>query len=85
MDQTKTDLREGGARQRVVLRVVELGEGGGSVIPSHRYGTFPYRGYGTIDYTCGQCGRLLAMGARPRMFETVLIACGCGALNEVPR
>jgi hypothetical protein len=56
----------------------------GSVIPSHRYGAVPYRGYGNVDYACGKCDRLHAIGARRGMFESVLIACGCGALNEVP-
>jgi hypothetical protein len=74
----------GGVRQRVVLQTVELGQVSGSVIPSHRHGSVPYRGRGNVDYSCGRCERLLAIGAWPGTFQTVLLACGCGALNKVP-
>ena len=70
--------------RRVVLHTVEIGEASGFVIPSHRYGSTPYRGQGELDYSCGNCGHLLAIGVRPGTFRTVLLACGCGALNKVP-
>ncbi len=69
-------------RSRIVLRVVEPGDAMGFVIP-HQAGSAAFRGSGGADYACGGCGRLLAIGVRPGMFQSFVFACACGSLNQV--
>jgi len=70
-------------RQRVSLEVVEPGQETGIVIPGGADSSPWLRGRGGVDYACGECGALLAIGARPGAFQSLLFACGCGALNRV--
>ena len=72
------------ARVRIALEVLEASEATGFVIPHRRDGTVPYRGLGEIDYACGGCGHLLAIGVPPGLFQRFVFSCGCGALNRVP-
>ena len=74
----------GELRRRLVLQEVELGQVSGFVIPRHRRSPVPFRGDGNVDYSCGRCSRLLAIGVRAGSFGTVLLACECGAFNRVP-
>ncbi len=69
-------------RTRFTLKVVDAAEARGFIIP-HQDGAASYRGCGSGDYACGGCGRLLAIGVRPGMFQSFVFACGCGALNQV--
>jgi len=69
-------------RDRIVLRIVESGERPGFIIP-HRDGGATFRGHGSADYACGNCGLLLAIGVRPGMFRSFVFACGCGGLNAL--
>jgi len=71
-------------RRRIVLSVVQWGEGADLAIPSHASEQVIYRGAGDADYVCGCCGHLLAVGVREGMFPAVVLPCGCGALNRVP-
>ncbi|HTT70040.1 MAG TPA: hypothetical protein VMG32_02370 [Anaeromyxobacteraceae bacterium] len=73
-----------GARARVALEVLEASEARGFVIPHRRDGSVPYRGAGEVDYTCGRCGQLLAIGVPPGLFRRFVFSCACGALNQVP-
>jgi hypothetical protein len=70
-------------RQRIVLAVVEAAPPATPVVP-HDSRTMPYRGHGDVDWLCGECGRLLAIGVEPGMFQSYALSCGCGALN-LPR
>jgi hypothetical protein len=70
-------------RRRVALREVEPGQAQGFVVPYERDGAVAYRGVGGTDYACGGCGRLLAVGVHPGMFQGFVFACGCGALNQL--
>ncbi len=74
----------GHVRQRIALEVVEPGRARGLVIPFPRDGSITYSGRCVSDYACGGCGQLLAIGVRPGMFQSLVFACGCGALNQVP-
>ncbi len=69
----------GGARLRVVrdrrvLKVLDRAECVGFVVPHHE---------GVVDYACGGCGTLLAIGVRPGMFRSLAFSCACGALNAL--
>ena len=70
-------------RRKLVLKVVRPDEARGLVIPP-RGGGVGYRGRGGTDYACGGCGILLAIGVRAGMFQSLVFACACGALNQVP-
>jgi hypothetical protein len=71
------------ARERLALKVVDPALARTLVIPSTPDGSAAYRGVGTSDYTCGACGRDLAVGVRSGMFRGLAFACACGALNHV--
>jgi hypothetical protein len=71
------------ARERLALQVVEPARARTLVIPYTPDGSATYRGAGTRDYTCGACGRELAVGVRSGMFQGLAFACACGALNHV--
>jgi hypothetical protein len=73
-----------GGRARVALEVLDTSEARGFLIPHRRDGSVPYRGSGELDYACGGCGHLLAIGVPPGLFERFVFSCGCGALNRVP-
>jgi hypothetical protein len=85
MDREQTTHRAtiGYLRRRLVLEVVKPDEARGLVIPP-RGGRVGYRGRGGTDYACGCCGFLLAIGVGAGMFQSLLFACSCGALNQVP-
>ncbi len=70
-------------RQRLVLEVVEPGRARAFVVPCQPDGSVAYRGLDLFDYTCGSCGRAVAIGVRPGMFQGIAFACACGALNHV--
>jgi len=70
-------------RERVTLEVVEPAEATGIVIPRGAEASPWLRGKGRVDYACGGCGELIAIGARPGAFQSLLFACACGALNRV--
>jgi hypothetical protein len=70
-------------RRKLFLRVVRPEEARGLVIPP-RGGRIGYRGRGGTDYACGGCGVLLAIGVTAGMFQSLIFACACGALNQVP-
>ncbi len=69
-------------RRKLALKVVRPDEARGFVIPPKA--GVGYRGHGATDYACGGCGGLLAIGVRAGMFQSLVFACACGALNEVP-
>lgn len=69
-------------RERVALDPVDLSDAAGLVIPATRSAT--YRGWGDLDYCCGECGAVLCIGVRRGLFRALLFACACGALNRVP-
>ncbi len=69
-------------RDRRVLRVVATGERCGFIV-AHHEGVAAYRGDGAVDYACGGCGTLLAIGVRPGMFRSLAFSCACGALNSL--
>jgi hypothetical protein len=69
-------------RDRHVLQVVASGERCGFIV-AHHDGVPAYRGEGTLDYACGGCGSLLAVGVRPGMFRSFTFSCACGALNAL--
>jgi hypothetical protein len=71
------------ARERLALRVVDPARARTLVIPCAPDGSAAYRGLGPRDYTCGACGRELAIGVRSGMFQGLAFACACGALNHV--
>jgi hypothetical protein len=71
-------------RRRIALDVVDSSDATGLVVPHRRDGSIAYRGHGPADYACGCCGRLLAIGVMPGMFQSLAFSCGCGALNQVP-
>jgi len=74
-----------GARLRIALEVLEdASEATGFLIPHRTDGSVPYRGPGEVDYACGGCGYLLAIGVPPGQFQRFVFSCGCGALNRVP-
>jgi hypothetical protein len=73
-----------GPRQRVVLEVVDHAQLRGFVVPARPEGGPAFRGMGAVDYACGQCARLLAIGVRRGLFMTLVFRCGCGAMNRVP-
>ncbi len=71
-------------RERIVLDVVERAAPRRFVISPHGDGSAAYQGLGASDYVCGACGRPVAVGVRPGMFQSLAFACPCGALNQVP-
>jgi hypothetical protein len=85
MDTEQTPHREmiSHIRRKLLLRVVRPEEARGLLIPP-RGGGVRYRGRGGTDYACGGCGLLLAIGVRAGTFQSLVFACSCGALNQVP-
>ena len=71
-------------RKRLALEIVDLGDAAGFVIPANRDRSAVYRGWGDLDYACGNCGALVCIGARRGLFWSLLFSCTCGALNRVP-
>ena len=69
-------------RRRIHLDVVTAQEATGMRVPS---GTrVMYRGRGSHDYACGNCGLLIAIGVQPGVLRSLLFDCCCGATNRVP-
>jgi hypothetical protein len=83
LDETERTTPAAFSRKRLALQVVDPGRARTLVIPYARDGSAAYRGVGTQDYTCGACGRELAIGVRAGMFQGLAFACACGALNHV--
>jgi len=74
------------ARERVVLEIVEDDASRGFAVPARDDGAPAFRGMGDLDYVCGRCTRLLAIGVRPGVFSSLVLRCQCGALNRpLPR
>ena len=71
------------ARQRIVLEVVSSSDARGLLVAPGADGSVLFHGPGDADYACGRCGRLLAIGIRPGMFQRFVFACVCGAVNQV--
>ena len=71
-------------RVRIAMEALDASEAAGFLIPHRRDGSVPYRGPGQVDYACGECGHLLAIGVSPGLFQRFVFSCGCGALNRVP-
>lgn len=71
------------ARPRLALSVLDPEEATGFVIPLDRSRGL-CRGGGDVDYACGGCGNLIAIGMSPGRLRSLVFACGCGALNQVP-
>ncbi len=65
-------------RQRLSLEVIDEDTTGEVPI------TEVFRGPGELDYACGRCGSLLAIGVLPGMFRRLVFTCSCGASNMVP-
>ncbi len=72
-------------RHRLPLEVVSEEDVSGFPIPAQPHGVVLFRGQGDLDYACGRCGGLLAIGVLPGMLRRFVFACVCGALNVVPR
>jgi hypothetical protein len=70
-------------RQRVSLTVVERYQARCFVSEDRPNRPAPVRRLGALDYVCGSCGHLLAVGVTPGFAEALLV-CACGAVNQVP-
>jgi len=53
-------------------------------VPARHDGGPAFHGIGKLDYACGRCARLLAIGVRPGVFARLVFGCACGAMNRVP-
>ncbi len=71
------------ARKRLVLEVVADEDVSGFAMYQNQEGSLPYRGHGSYDYVCWGCGRPLAIGVSPGMFQNLVFACDCGTCNKV--
>lgn len=71
-------------RERLILELVDDDATRGFAVQAHSEGGPAFRGSGDIDYACGRCRRLLAIGMRQGVFRSYLFRCACGALNRVP-
>jgi hypothetical protein len=72
-------------RQRLVLDVVDREPAAGFEVPPRGDGSPAFRGPGALDYACGRCARLLAIGVRRGVFAGFLWRCACGATNRAPQ
>jgi hypothetical protein len=71
-------------RQRLVLELVDHEPSDRFAVPPREDGSPVFRGPGAIDYACGRCARLLAIGVRRGLFASLMWRCACGATNRTP-
>jgi len=71
-------------RERLVLDLVEHEPSAGLAVPPREDGSPAFRGPGGLDYACGRCARLLAIGVRRGVFASLVWRCACGATNRIP-
>jgi hypothetical protein len=71
-------------RQRLVLELLERDTPEHFAVPPREDGSPAFRGPGALDYACGRCSRLLAIGVRRGVFASLVWRCACGAANRIP-